>query len=265
MPCESDAKIAANTETRPDFLQRPNITSCVARWQADSKMNQAAQRTEESECTAWVPTLRCYAAAERWSLDAPLRYPTKNTWNLTAVQRVSPLRRFAISKVDWGSVVGKSTTYGLDGPGIESQWGARFSAPVKTGPGAHPASCTMSTGLFQGVKRLGSGVDHPPHLAPKLKKQCIYTSPLWTFVAFSRVNFTFLPLLSAIGLSPAPKKIAKYNRMNFESIIDLLYTWRFYTKQTYRGCQWWSPPRTGFHISETVRQPPYCQSASVRR
>jgi len=36
--------------------------------------------------------------------------------------------------------------YGLDGPGIESRRGARFSAPVQTGPGAHPASCTMGTG-----------------------------------------------------------------------------------------------------------------------
>jgi hypothetical protein len=38
--------------------------------------------------------------------------------------------------------------YGLDGPGIESHWGggARFSAPVHTGPGAHPPSYTMRTG-----------------------------------------------------------------------------------------------------------------------
>jgi hypothetical protein len=44
------------------------------------------------------------------------------------------------------SSVGIATRYGLDGPGIESRWGARFSAPVQTGPGAHPASCTMGTG-----------------------------------------------------------------------------------------------------------------------
>ena len=30
--------------------------------------------------------------------------------------------------------------------------GARFSATVQTGPGAHPASCTMATGSFPGVK-----------------------------------------------------------------------------------------------------------------
>ena len=49
-----------------------------------------------------------------------------------------------------GSVVGVATGYGLDGPGIESWWGARFSAPVETGLGAHPASCTMGTGSFPG-------------------------------------------------------------------------------------------------------------------
>ena len=38
------------------------------------------------------------------------------------------------------SSVGIATRYGLDGPVIESRWGARFSAPVQTGPGAHPAS-----------------------------------------------------------------------------------------------------------------------------
>jgi hypothetical protein len=42
--------------------------------------------------------------------------------------------------------VGIATRYGLDGPGIESRWRRHFSAAVQTGPGAHPASCTMGTG-----------------------------------------------------------------------------------------------------------------------
>jgi len=54
-----------------------------------------------------------------------------------------------------GSVVGIATAYGLDGPGILVA--ARFSAPVQTGPEAHPASCTMGTGSFPGVRR-GRGV-----------------------------------------------------------------------------------------------------------
>ena len=40
--------------------------------------------------------------------------------------------------------------------------GARFSAPVQTDPGAHPASCTMGTGSFPGVKS-GRSVMLTPH------------------------------------------------------------------------------------------------------
>jgi len=40
--------------------------------------------------------------------------------------------------------------------------GVRFSAPVQTGPGAHPAFCTMGTGFFLGVKS-GRGVTLTPH------------------------------------------------------------------------------------------------------
>jgi hypothetical protein len=48
---------------------------------------------------------------------------------------------------------------------------ARFSAPVHKIPGAHPAFYSMDTASFPGVKRPERGVDHPPHLAPKSKKE----------------------------------------------------------------------------------------------
>jgi hypothetical protein len=61
--------------------------------------------------------------------------------------------------------------YGLDGPGIESQWGEeRFSAPVQTGSEAHPASYTIGTGYFPGVKRPGRGGDHPPPSSAEVKE-----------------------------------------------------------------------------------------------
>jgi hypothetical protein len=70
------------------------------------------------------------------------------------------------------SWVGISARHGLDGPGIESRGGgARFSVTVQIGPEAHPASYIIETGYFPGVKRPGRGVDHPPHLAPRLKKE----------------------------------------------------------------------------------------------
>jgi len=47
----------------------------------------------------------------------------------------------------------------------------------------------MSAGPFQGVKRPRRGVDHPPHLAPRLRKEMICAST--SFVAGCKVNFTF--------------------------------------------------------------------------
>ena len=48
--------------------------------------------------------------------------------------------------------------------------GSEFPAPLQTGPGAHPASCTMGTGSFPGVK-CGRGVllTAHPRLGQKLK------------------------------------------------------------------------------------------------
>jgi len=67
------------------------------------------------------------------------------------------------------SSVGIATRYRLDGPGIGSRWGARFSAPVHTGPGAHSVSWSVGTESFPGVKRPGRGVDHPSLSSAKVK------------------------------------------------------------------------------------------------
>jgi len=59
--------------------------------------------------------------------------------------------------------------------------GARFSAPVQTGPGSHPASCTMGTGSIPGVK-CGRGVTLTPHplLVPwSRNSRDIPLLPLW--------------------------------------------------------------------------------------
>ena len=66
--------------------------------------------------------------------------------------------------------VGIAARYGLDGPGIESRWGARFSALIQTGPEAHPASYTMGTGSFPVLKRPGRCFDHPPPSSAEVKE-----------------------------------------------------------------------------------------------
>jgi hypothetical protein len=62
--------------------------------------------------------------------------------------------------------------------------GARFSTPVQTGPGAHPASRTMGTGSFLAEKRPGRGVDHPPLSSAEVERRvelyiCSPSGPSW--------------------------------------------------------------------------------------
>jgi hypothetical protein len=97
-----------------------------------------------------------------------------------------------------GSPVGIATGYGLDSPGIESRWGSIFSAPVQTGPGAHLASCTMSTGSYPAVES-GRGVTLTPHpiLVPRSKNRVelyLYSpyGPSWPI----KKGETYLPLLT---------------------------------------------------------------------
>ena len=74
---------------------------------------------------------------------------------------------------------GITTRYGLDGPGIESRGGGALSHP-----GAPPSPLHSGYRVFfLEVKRPGLGVDNPPKLAPRLKKEqsynCSPSGPSW--------------------------------------------------------------------------------------
>ena len=92
---------------------------------------------------------------------------------------------------------GRDSSVGISDPlwagrsGDRIPVGARFSAPVHNGPGAHPGPIQWVQGPSPGIKRPGCGVNHPPHLAPRLKKEWSYTAtlPLGPLTC-SRVNFT---------------------------------------------------------------------------
>ena len=49
--------------------------------------------------------------------------------------------------------------------------GTRFSAPLQTSSGAHPASYAMGTWSFPGVKQPGYGIDHPPPSSAEVKER----------------------------------------------------------------------------------------------
>ena len=69
------------------------------------------------------------------------------------------------------SSVGIETRYGLDDPVIESRWGEIFRTRPDRPWGPPSLLYNWYRISFPGVKRPGLGVDHPPYLAPRLKKE----------------------------------------------------------------------------------------------
>jgi len=65
--------------------------------------------------------------------------------------------------------------------------GGKIFRTIQTGPGAHPASYTMGTGSFQGVKWPWCGIDHPPASSAEVKERVqlyLYSTsgPLWPVI-----------------------------------------------------------------------------------
>ena len=122
---------------------------------------------------------------------APLRPKCRHGVSLSLTLCWRDLNRILLPKVGRVSSVGIATRYGLDGPWIESRWGARFSPPVQTGPGAHPTFCTMGTGSFPAVQRPERGVDHQPHLRSSEVKERVElnlyfpSGPSWRVLGWS--------------------------------------------------------------------------------
>jgi hypothetical protein len=83
-------------------------------------------------------------------------------------------RRLSVSQclilVGRDSSVGIATRYGLEGPGIESRLGEIFCTHPDR-PWGPPSLLYHGYRVFPGGKAAGACVDHPPHLAPRLKKE----------------------------------------------------------------------------------------------
>jgi len=114
--------------------------------------------------------------------------------------------------------------------------GARFSAPVHTGPGAHPVSCTMDSGSFPGVKS-SRGVTLAPHplLVPwSWKSRAIRLLFLWavrsvqSLSACTRVHFTFFYIYSVI----------QKDGLNFVSLYFKIRNWWFQRQMLFLVGSW---------------------------
>ena len=86
------------------------------------------------------------------------------------------------------------TRYMLGRPGIETRWGQDFPHLFRASLRPTPPPVNGYQVPFPGVKRPGRGVDHPPHLTPRLKEEYsyIYLLPFWAFMARSGMNIVLL-------------------------------------------------------------------------
>ena len=85
-----------------------------------------------------------------------------------------------------GGGVDVATCYGLNGPGIESRWRARFCAPVQTASVAPPSLLFSGYRVcLPGAKRPGHGVNHPTPIWRRGSRRCraIALLPLCNFMA----------------------------------------------------------------------------------
>jgi len=95
------------------------------------------------------------------------------------------------------SSVGIATSYGLDGPGIESRWGRDFPQLSRLALGPTHPHVQWVPGLSRGKERSGCDADPSPLLVPcSRKSRAIPLLPLWavrpvqSLSACTRVNFT---------------------------------------------------------------------------
>ena len=134
--------------------------------------------------------------------------------------------------------------------------GARFSAPVQTGPGTYPASCTMGTGSFPGVKRPGRGVDHPP--SPKRRgheRVGLYfyspSGPSWPVTGRTllfkvtternckgRVMLLYHVLTAKVTVRLCPDRLATFLFISCAGICRTLFRLFFFCplSESYRDC-----------------------------
>jgi hypothetical protein len=106
---------------------------------------------------------------------------------------MNDLTRHIKNNVGRDSVVGIATRYGMDVRGSNPVGDDFFPHPSRPALGPTQPPIQLVTCYFSGSKAAGAWFRPATHLAPRLKKEYNDTStPLRTFVACCRVNFTLL-------------------------------------------------------------------------
>ena len=190
----------------------------------------------------WISTFRCcllppFSVSNFYLADVVrnLVIPSKPWWSF---QRSAVHGVIKVKPETWQLFVSKSVHFiryitGCDslraGESVDRiPVGARFSALVQTGPGAHPASYTVGTRSFPGVKRPGRGADHPPLCNAEVKERveaylyflCGPSWPVlgWTLLYFTLLHFTLLHFTSL-----------HFTLLHFIYFTSLHFTLRYFT------------------------------------
>jgi hypothetical protein len=118
--------------------------------------------------------------------------------------------------------VSVATRYGMDGPGIESQWEPNIPHPSMLDLGPSRSLLQWLPGILPGAKLPGRGINHPPHLEPRLKMEYSYTSTrLCATMDCSMVIVTFHNLLEIIFFIcyPVPRVPLSSSNINLSETI----------------------------------------------
>jgi len=89
---------------------------------------------------------------------------------------MTEVRRFEVGRDSIDSITNR---YGLDGPGLEYQWGWDFARPYRPAIGYNHPPLQEITGLFLGGKRPKRGVQHPLPSGTEVKETSTFPLDLY--------------------------------------------------------------------------------------
>jgi hypothetical protein len=161
-------------------------------WHASNEPVCQYLRTRNTRCsTVYIFTHSSFDCLKIWEPQPP---GTLRACNGFAFPFAFYTTTTTAATGDQNNSVGIATSYGLDGPEIESQWGGEIFRTRPDRPlGSTKPPIQWVPGLSQGVKRSGVVLIPHPHLqCPGLKLgRAISLPTLWALVACQRENLYY--------------------------------------------------------------------------
>jgi hypothetical protein len=155
------------TESRDNLTGETILTFCRSTWNMNCTFKEQFENSHFSGTDAGARLSGCYSVSDDrvtyvsetlrfFGVPVTVYQSTLNKeYNDTDLKYNAKITHNTVHKEPgWHSRYSDSLRAGRSGDRIPVR--ARFSAPNQTGSEAHPASCTMGTGSFPGVKAAGA-------------------------------------------------------------------------------------------------------------